>query len=63
MDKTLKLKWKSKKYNYTQEDLEAIFSKYGDIEYIILSKKKGNSVIQFKSLYSAVNIIIVKKCV
>jgi len=57
MDKTLKLKWKSKKYNYTQEDLEAIFSKYGDIEYIILSKKKGNSVIQFKSLYSAYSVI------
>jgi len=52
IDKTLKLKWKSKKYNYVQDDLEAIFSKYGDIEYLILSKKKGNAVIQFKSLYS-----------
>lgn len=56
MDKTLKLKWKSKKYNFSQDDLETIFSKYGDIEYLVLSKKKGNAIIQFKSLYSAVII-------
>jgi len=58
MDKTLKLKWKSKKYTFSQEELEEIFSKYGKIEYLILSKKKGNAVIQFKSLYSAVIIYI-----
>jgi len=57
MDKTLILKWKIK-YNFTQEDIEAIFSKYGDIDYLKIkySKKKGTAVIQFKSLYSAVII-------
>jgi len=63
MDKTLKLKWKSKKYNFTEQDLEAIFINYGEIEYLILSKKKGNAIIQFKSLYSAVSIIIKKKSI
>jgi len=58
MDKTLILKWKLK-YNFTQEDLEAIFSKYGDIDYlkIKLSKKKGTAAIQFKSLYSAYSVV------
>jgi DnaJ family protein C protein 17 len=61
MDKTLKLKWKSKKYTFSQEELEEIFSKYGKIEYLILSKKKGNAVIQFKSLYSAYSVIVDKQ--
>ncbi|OUM66500.1 hypothetical protein PIROE2DRAFT_59319 [Piromyces sp. E2] len=58
MDKTIILKWKIK-YNYSEEDLEAIFSKYGDIDYlkIKLSKKKGTAVIQFKSLYSAYSVV------
>ncbi|ORX45047.1 DnaJ-domain-containing protein [Piromyces finnis] len=58
IDKTLILKWKIK-YNFTQEDLDAIFSKYGDIDYLKIkySKKKGTAVIQFKSLYSAYSVI------
>ncbi|ORX82642.1 DnaJ-domain-containing protein [Anaeromyces robustus] len=59
MDKTLILKWKNKKYNYTQKDLEEIFLKYG--ECLIVMKDKGSAAIQYKSLYSAYSVMMDKQ--
>jgi len=59
MDKTLILKWKNKKYNYTQEDLKEIFSKYG--ECLIVMKDKGSAAVQYKSLYSAYSVMTDKE--
>ncbi|XP_031560949.1 dnaJ homolog subfamily C member 17-like [Actinia tenebrosa] len=55
----LKVKWKCKKNDerkggYTEEILNTIFKKYGEVSHIILStKKKGNAIVEFANVTSA----------
>ncbi|CAH3150148.1 unnamed protein product [Porites evermanni] len=55
----LKVRWKSKKSDllnggYSQELLQSLFEKYGEVSYVIVSsKKKGSAIVEFKSLSSA----------
>ncbi|KAM7362312.1 dnaJ homolog subfamily C member 17 [Cochliomyia hominivorax] len=54
----LKMKWKSEKKDplnggYTKENLLNYLKKYGDIVALVMSKKCGSALIEFKSLESA----------
>jgi len=55
----LKVRWKSKKSDvtnggYSQEMLQSMFEKYGELGYVLVSsKKKGSAIVEFRSFASA----------
>lgn len=57
----IKIEWKADNENggYNEETLSRIFSKYGDINAIVVSSKtKGKALIEFKERQAAVSSII-----
>ncbi|KND01070.1 uncharacterized protein SPPG_04161 [Spizellomyces punctatus DAOM BR117] len=58
MDCTLKVKWKKKYADFTKEDLEMVFGKYGKVESVIMSSKgKGTAMVIFDSLLDARSVM------
>lgn len=53
IDRTLKVKWKRKKYALNEDDLRRLIEPYGQLEHIIISSKQKSALIVFKSLVGA----------
>jgi hypothetical protein len=57
MDKTIKVRWSTKKASFSLGELESIFGTFGKISHLILSSKKPSAMIEFQSILSAVSFI------
>ncbi|KAJ3026923.1 hypothetical protein HDV00_011523 [Rhizophlyctis rosea] len=54
---SVKIKWKRKKRDFGEEELEGLFGRYGVVDRVLVSGKgKGSALIVFKSLAEAVSI-------
>lgn len=62
MDCALKIKWKRKKYDFSESDLERILDPLGRVDSVALSqKKKGGAIVVFKTVVDAYSIITKKE--
>lgn len=62
----LKLRWRSAKDDtenggYTHENLHKILSKHGDIMALIMSKKKGSAMVEFRTSGAASMAVLLEK--
>lgn len=58
LDSALKIKWKRKKYDFSESDLHQILDPIGKVDTVALSqKKKGSAIVAFKSVVDAVSWI------
>ncbi|CAO3685244.1 unnamed protein product [Rhizopus microsporus] len=61
LDCALKIKWKRKKYDFSEQDLERILDPIGKVDTVALSqKKKGSALVVFKTVVDAHSIIMKK---
>ncbi|KAG2198013.1 hypothetical protein INT47_004980 [Mucor saturninus] len=61
LDCALKVKWKRKKFDFSESDLEHILNPIGSVDSVALSqKKKGGAIVVFKTVVDAYNIITKK---
>ncbi|KAI7870717.1 hypothetical protein BDF14DRAFT_1768555 [Spinellus fusiger] len=61
LDCALKIKWKRKKYTFTEEDLMALLDPIGHVDSIALSeKKKGSALVVLKTIVGAHAIVTSK---
>lgn len=59
LDCALKIKWKRKKYDFSEQDLERILDPIGKVDTVALSqKKKGSALVVFKTVVDAVSYLI-----
>ncbi|KAI8973363.1 hypothetical protein BDF20DRAFT_907003 [Mycotypha africana] len=57
----LKIKWKRKRYNFTEQDLRDIFNPIAEVDSLALSeKKKGSAILILKTVVDAYGIITKK---
>lgn len=62
MDCALKIKWKRKKFDFSESELESILDPLGKVDSVALSqKKKGGAIVVFKTVVDAYNIITKKE--
>ncbi|GAA5809998.1 hypothetical protein MFLAVUS_003413 [Mucor flavus] len=62
LDCALKIKWKRKKYDFSESDLERILDPLGRVDSVALSqKKKGGAIVVFKTVVDAYSIITKKE--
>lgn len=55
----LKLKWKRKKYDFSENDLEQLLDPIGKVHSVALSqKKKGGAIVVFKTVVDAVSCFV-----
>jgi DnaJ family protein C protein 17 len=61
LDCALKLKWKRKRYDFSETDLETLLDPIGKVDTVALSqKKKGSAIVAFKSVVDAVSLKIIR---
>ncbi|KAG1441344.1 hypothetical protein G6F56_011528 [Rhizopus delemar] len=61
LDCALKFKWKRKKYNFSERDLENMLEPLAKVDTVALSqKKKGSALVVFKTVVDAHGIIMKK---
>lgn len=61
LDCALKVKWKRKKFEFSESDLQHILDPIGRVDSVALSqKKKGGAIVVFKTVVDAYNIITKK---
>lgn len=61
LDCALKIKWKRKKYDFSESDLQQILDPIGRVDTVALSqKKKGSAIVAFKSVVDAYGVVTKK---
>lgn len=56
LDCVLKLKWKRKKYDFSEKELKELLDPIGKVHSVALSqKKKGSAIVVFKTVVDAVS--------